>query len=48
VQTLRQLLRPQGNGLICPGIGIRDWPGLQNNVPSNVSQLSVPHFLSGK
>jgi len=46
VQTLRQLLRPQGNGLICPGVGIRDWPGLQNNLPSNVSQLSAPHFLS--
>jgi len=49
VQTLRQLLRPQGNGLICPGVGIRDWPGLQNDtVPSNVSQLSAPHFLSGR
>jgi Glycosyl hydrolase family 20, domain 2 len=48
VQTLRQLLRPQGNGLICPGVGIRDWPGLQNNVPASLSQLSAPHFLSGR
>ena len=49
VQTLRQLLRPQGNGLICPGVGIRDWPGLQKDtVPSNVSQLSAPNFLSGR
>jgi hypothetical protein len=28
VQTLRQLLRPAGKGLICPAVGIRDWPGL--------------------
>lgn len=49
VQTLRQLLRPQGNGLICPGVGIRDWPGLMNDTaPSNVSQLSAPQFLSGR
>ncbi len=31
VQTLRQLLRPSGNGLICPAVGIRDWPSLQQN-----------------
>jgi hexosaminidase len=29
VQTLRQLLRPLGKGLICPALGIRDWPSLQ-------------------
>ncbi len=29
VQTLRQLLRPDGKGLICPAVGIRDWPGLE-------------------
>jgi hypothetical protein len=28
VQTLRQLLRPAGKGLICPAVGIRDWPSL--------------------
>lgn len=48
VQTLRQLLRPQGHGLVCPGIGIRDWPGLQNDIPANLSQLSAPQFLTGK
>ncbi len=29
VQTLRQLLRPDGKGLLCPAVGIRDWPSLQ-------------------
>jgi hexosaminidase len=29
VQTLRQLLRPDGKGLMCPAVGIRDWPSLQ-------------------
>jgi N-acetyl-beta-hexosaminidase len=29
VQTLRQLLRPAGKGLICPAVGIRDWPTLE-------------------
>ena len=33
VQTLRQLLRPMGKGLVCPAVGIRDWPSLQNVVP---------------
>jgi len=28
VQTLRQLLRPEGKNLICPAVGIRDWPSL--------------------
>ena len=46
VQTLRQLLRPDGKGLICPGVGIRDWPGFQKDVPTNVSQLSMKNFLS--
>jgi hexosaminidase len=27
VQTLRQLLRPTSKGMICPAVGIRDWPG---------------------
>lgn len=31
VQTLRQLLRPTDKGLICPAVGIRDWPSLQQN-----------------
>jgi hypothetical protein len=29
VQTLRQLLRPAGKGLMCPAVGIRDWPSLE-------------------
>lgn len=28
VQTLRQLLRPAGKGLVCPAVTIRDWPNL--------------------
>ena len=44
VQTLRQLLRPAGKGLLCPGIGIRDWPGLGTIVPESVSRLSAPHL----
>lgn len=31
VQTLRQLLRTSGKELICPAIGIRDWPSLEWN-----------------
>ncbi len=38
VQTLRQLLRPAGKGLICPAIGIRDWPSLQLGAPGSVSE----------
>ena len=30
VQTLRQLLQPAGKGLMCPAVGIRDWPSLEN------------------
>ncbi len=29
VQTLRQLLRMSSRGLICPAVGIRDWPAPQ-------------------
>jgi len=40
VQTLRQLLRPEGKGLICPAVGIRDWPNLQrNDARESVSEL---------
>jgi len=39
VQTLRQLLRPTGKGLICPAVGIRDWPNFQNDVREHVSEL---------
>lgn len=47
VQTLRQLLRPAGNGLICPAVGIRDWPSLQKSMPQNLSQLGKPSLQGG-
>jgi len=42
VQTLRQLLQPAGNGLICPAVGIRDLPGSLKSAPQNLSQLGKP------
>jgi hexosaminidase len=46
VQTLRQLLRPDGKRLICPAIGIRDWPTLENhNQRDNMSREAPPAFL---
>lgn len=46
VQTLRQLLRPDGHGLLCPAVEIRDWPTLEkSNAPGDVSRDSVPAFL---
>lgn len=39
VQTLRQLLRPAGKGLICPAVGIRDWPSLQ---PPELAKRTFP------
>jgi len=44
VQTLRQLLQPAGKGLICPAVGIRDWPSLQraNGVRGNPSLENDP------
>ena len=47
VQTLRQLLRPAGNGLMCPAVGIRDWPGSLKSTPQNLSQLGTPNLHSG-
>ena len=42
VQTLRQLLRPAEKGLICPAVGIRDWPSLQMPVsPDHVSESTA-------
>jgi hypothetical protein len=43
VQTLRQLLRPDGKGLICPAVGIRDWPTLRRGlVQENLSREATP------
>jgi hypothetical protein len=47
VQTLRQLLRPAGKGLLCPAVGIRDWPNLEkSDVRDDVSREAVPEFLN--
>jgi len=42
VQTLRQLLRPTGKGVMCPAVGIRDWPSLQNSSDESLSRLAQP------
>jgi hypothetical protein len=45
VQTLRQLLRPAGKGLMCPAVGIRDWPSLERrNAQDDVSRGVPPEF----
>ena len=45
VQTLRQLLRPAGKGLMCPAVEIRDWPNLEKSgVHEDVSRGGVPEF----
>jgi hexosaminidase len=46
VQTLRQLLRPEGKGLICPAVGIRDWPSLQKVGEPSVTEAS-PELARG-
>jgi hexosaminidase len=47
VQTLRQLLRPAGKGLMCPAVGIRDWPSLEIRGPhDDVSRRSVPEVAN--
>jgi hexosaminidase len=50
VQTLRQLLRPAAKGLICPAIGIRDWPSLQMSRPESLSegQKERPELAKGE
>jgi len=46
VQTLRQLLRPAGKGLVCPAVGIRDWPNLEkSDVQNDVSRGVTPELL---
>jgi N-acetyl-beta-hexosaminidase len=46
VQTLRQLLRPEGKKLICPAVEIRDWPTLRARpVQDDVSRGTPPEFL---
>jgi hexosaminidase len=46
VQTLRQLLRPAGKGLMCPAVGIRDWPSLERrSAQDDLSRGADPEFL---
>jgi len=45
VQTLRQLLRPTEKGLICPAVGIRDWPSLERKSAQDaVSREKAPEM----
>ncbi len=46
VQTLRQLLRREGNVLVCPAVGIRDWPSLQRVGAPAVSEEAVPELAN--
>ncbi len=50
VQTLRQLLRPAGKGLMCPAVGIRDWPGQEGRSGQDLSRETPPpamQFMHG-
>jgi len=42
VQTLRQLLRPEGKDLICPAVTIRDWPNLEKAAERKLSKQTAP------
>src|SRR5271169_6067586 len=45
VQTLRQLLRPEGKDVLCPAIMIRDWPNLEKRVvKDDLSRGSAPEI----
>ena len=45
VQTLRQLLRADGKNLICPAVGIRDWPNLEEHSREDLSRDTPPPAL---
>ena len=46
VQTLRQLLRPAGKGLMCPAVGIRDWPSLERrDAQGDLSHSEIPVLM---
>lgn len=48
VQTLRQLLRPEGKDLICPAVAIRDWPNLQTPIDAeSLSRAAEPQIGKG-
>jgi hexosaminidase len=43
VQTLRQLLRKKDGKLICPAVGIRDWPSMSwRGVQDDISRGPIP------
>jgi hexosaminidase len=43
VQTLRQLLRKEDGKLICPAVGIRDWPSMAwRGVQDDISRGPIP------
>ena len=43
VQTLRQLLRPEGQTLVCPAVSIRDWPSMEwRGVQDDISRGPIP------
>jgi len=44
VQTLRQLLRPQGKDVLCPAVSIRDWPNLEKAVQDDVKHGPRPEI----
>lgn len=45
VQTLRQLLRPEGKIVICPAVEIRDWPNLDDGVTQDgLTRETAPAF----
>src|ERR1700728_144456 len=46
VQTLRQLLRSDAKVLMCPAVGIRDWPSLERRgVQNDLSRGVPPEYL---
>jgi hexosaminidase len=43
VQTLRQLLHPEGKSLVCPAVSIRDWPSMEwRGVQDDISRGPIP------
>jgi hypothetical protein len=43
VQTLRQLLRGDGQTLVCPAVSIRDWPSMEwRGVQDDISRGPIP------